>query len=72
MNETVQCWTGGTARYESGNAWFELTGTAMEHKATSVRGAAHPMDCYTLLVNWMAPFDKTISIRMSPLPVSEV
>ncbi|OMF51265.1 hypothetical protein [Paenibacillus peoriae] len=72
INETVQCWTGGMARYESGNAWFELMGTTVEHMAKSVRGATLPMNFHTLLVNWMAPFDQTIRIRMSPLPVSEV
>ncbi|WP_219836209.1 hypothetical protein [Paenibacillus sp. R14(2021)] len=58
-------WLDGTVRYENGDDWIEVTGAAHEHWSQSIRNAAYPTGCKTLLINVMTPYDHTITIRLS-------
>lgn len=62
----TQYWKEGTVRYTAGNEWIEVDGGAHEHRARSIRGAAFPADCQTLVVNVLTPYDRTFNIRLSP------
>lgn len=59
-------WSGGTARYECEGDWVELTGGELAHLSTGVREAGLPPHCKTLLANVMTPFEKTITLTLSP------
>ncbi|MBB3109660.1 hypothetical protein FHS18_001723 [Paenibacillus phyllosphaerae] len=62
----TQFWHGGVVTYAAGDDWIELDGGAHEHRAKSIRGAAFPTNCQTLVVNVLTPYDRTFHIRLSP------
>ncbi|WP_338552392.1 hypothetical protein [Paenibacillus sp. KS-LC4] len=62
----TQFWKAGTVKYTAGDDWIEMDGAAHEHWAKSIRGAAFPSDCQTLVVNVLTPYDRTFHIRLSP------
>ncbi|WP_322925212.1 hypothetical protein [Paenibacillus campi] len=64
--EAIALWKNGLIRVENGADWIVLSGGAAEHTAVSVREAAYPGDCRTLLVNLVTPFEHKVSIRLSP------
>lgn len=66
LGEDGYLWSGGTLRYECGEDWIELTGGETGHLATSVREAKLQNNCKAVLVNLMTPFDKEITITLSP------
>lgn len=59
-------WSSGTLRYENGEDWIELEGAELAHLSLSVREANLPSSCKVVLLNLLTPFDKTITIRLSP------
>ncbi|UQZ34393.1 hypothetical protein C2I18_13215 [Paenibacillus sp. PK3_47] len=59
-------WSGGRLRYTCGEDWIELTGGELGHLATTVREARLQDNCKAVLVNMMTPFDKTVTITLSP------
>ncbi|TYP74097.1 hypothetical protein [Paenibacillus methanolicus] len=59
-------WKDGVVTFASGGEWIEVSGGAHEHRAKSIRGAAFPADCQTLVVNVLTPYDRTFDIRLSP------
>lgn len=59
-------WSGGTLRYECGEDWIELTGGGQGHRAVAVREAKLQDHCKAVLVNFMTPFDKTVTLTLSP------
>ncbi|AIQ50284.1 hypothetical protein [Paenibacillus sp. FSL R7-0331] len=66
LGEDCYLWTSGALRYECGEDWIELTGGEAGHLATSVREANLQNNCKAVLVNLMTPFDKEITITLSP------
>ena len=62
----TQFWKAGTVKFTAGEDWIEMDGGAHEHWAKSIRGAAFPVDCQTLVVNVLTPYDRTFHIRLSP------
>lgn len=64
-NESL-LWKDGTVRYQCGDDWLEMEGGELGHTSAGVREANLPPNCKTLLVNLLTPFDKKISIRLSP------
>lgn len=66
----TQFWKGGKVRYSAGGDWIELDGGAHEHGVRSIRGAAFPADCQTLVVNVLTPYDRTFHLRLSPAPAN--
>lgn len=66
VGEDSYLWSGGNLRYKCGEDWIELTGGEVGHLAVTVREAKLQNDCKVVLVNFMTPFDKTITITLSP------
>ncbi|MFC4099766.1 hypothetical protein [Paenibacillus xanthanilyticus] len=62
----TQFWKDGIVTFVNGEDWIEVNGGAHEHRAKSIRGAAFPSDCQTLVVNVLTPYDRTFDIRLSP------
>jgi len=62
----AQFWKNGAVRFTAGDDWIEVDGGAHEHRAKSIRGAAFPADCQTLVVNVLTPYDRTFYISLSP------
>ncbi|MCS7459116.1 hypothetical protein N0M98_03090 [Paenibacillus doosanensis] len=54
----------GTARYASGGHALELAPGCCEHFVTEVREDSHPAGCRYVHMNWVTPFDKTVTIRL--------
>ncbi|WP_253944747.1 hypothetical protein [Paenibacillus sp. NEAU-GSW1] len=62
----TQLWKDGAVTFTAGDDWIELDGGAFEHRMKSIRGAAFPADCQTLVVNVLTPYERTFHIRLSP------
>lgn len=71
VEEDCYLWSGGTLRYECGEDWIELTGGEAAHLAASVREAKLQSNCKTVLVNLMTPFNKEITLTLSPSMTKE-
>jgi hypothetical protein len=71
VEEDCYLWSGGTLRYECGEDWIELTGGEAAHLAASVREAKLQNNCKTVLVNLMTPFNKEITLTLSPSMTNE-
>ncbi|MDF9840810.1 MULTISPECIES: hypothetical protein [unclassified Paenibacillus] len=71
VEEDCYLWSGGTLRYECGEDWIELTGGEAAHLAASVREAKLQNNCRTVLVNLMTPFNKEITLTLSPSMTQE-
>lgn len=71
VEEDCYLWSGGTLRYECGEDWIELTGGEAAHLAASVREAKLQNNCKTVLVNLMTPFNKEITLTLSPSMTKE-
>ena len=54
----------GTARYSVGAHAIELAPGAYEHFVTEVREDNHPAGCQYVHMNWVTPFNKTVTIRL--------
>lgn len=61
----TQFWEKGTVRLTAGSDWMELDGGAHEHRAKALNNTSYPVDCQTLIVNLMTPYDRTFDIRLS-------
>lgn len=62
----TEFWKEGAVTYACGEDRIVVTGGAHEHRAKSIRGAAFPADCQTLVVNVLTPYDRTFEIKLSP------
>ncbi|TCN01101.1 hypothetical protein EV294_101553 [Paenibacillus sp. BK033] len=61
----TEFWKEGIVTFMAGEDWIQLDGGAHEHRMKSIRGAAYPADCQTLVVNVLTPYDRTFDIRLS-------
>lgn len=71
VEEDCYLWSGGILRYECGEDWVELTGGEAAHLAASVREAKLQNNCKTVLVNLLTPFNKEITLTLSPSMTKE-
>ncbi|OMD92314.1 hypothetical protein BSK49_03235 [Paenibacillus odorifer] len=71
VGEDHYLWNGGNLRYSCEEDWIELTGGELGHLAATVREAKLQDNCKAVLVNFMTPFDKTITITLSPSMIRE-